>query len=475
MTSEPTENCGRESLAISERPEDRGPDPMFVRGEGQLAVLREGWNQTGHRITLWEAKQAYGDSIIDEALEYGSAILRETQTSTKDALAKRRSELGLGRRTVANAAKLSEEDVENAETFPSQVNIDKLERIAFVLGLDERFVSFRSDCGGDAELGMRLKTLQSESYGNLPHITPSAAVLLAESASVIRVQHRLQEWLEIKSELGGFQKSNDYGSSQDPAWRVGYRLAREARDKLGLSDKPIPSMRELVEKRLGIPVIQASMNQLIAGATVTNTDDRGNEVRGVLLNVHGDNSNVWVRRATLAHELGHLLYDPDHELKKVRVDSYSVSQFNPETSQSDFVEQRANAFAIAFLAPPQSVRQMTTPPIVQEHVDNVMSTFGISHTAARYHIGNCHYRQYDVPGGPSVVAPSDEQKAAEDFSIDYFPLVETVDQRRGKFSGLVAAAYEMGLVSDDTAAKYLQSEPHSIQQCSRSLRDLFEV
>lgn len=472
MTSGQTGNFDLNIPAALERTPDSGIEPKFVRGEGQLAVVRANWNQTGHVLTLWEATQAYGEPTINETLEYGSAILRESLTSTKDALTTRRLGLGLDRRTVANAARVSQDDVVKAESSPSRVDIDKLERIAFVLGLDERFVAFRADCGGDSDLGMRLKTMLQEPY---TRVTQSAAVLLAEAASVIRVQHRLQEWLDLKSELDGFQKSSEYGSNQSPAWRVGYRLAREARAKLGLGDQPIHSMRELVEKRLGIPVIQASMNQQIAGATVTNTDEKGNEVRGVLLNVDGDNSNVWVRRATLAHELGHLLYDPEHELRKVRVDSYSASQSNPETLESDYVEQRANAFAIAFLAPNEAVAKKTSPPVRQEDVDNVMSAFGISHTAARFHIGNCHYRQYDVPEGSSVAAPSDEQKAAENFSVDYFPLGETADQRRGKFSGLIAAAYEKGLVSEDTAAKYLQSEPHLVQQCSRNLRDLFEV
>ena len=475
MTSEQTGNFDRNSPATLERSPDSRIEPRFVRGEGQLAVYRENWRQTGHVLTMWEATQAYGETAINEALEYGSAILRETRTSTKDALSKRRRDLGLDQSTVARAAKVSQNDVAKAESSSSEVDIDKLERIAFVLGLDERFVAFKADCGGDSELGMRLKTMQQEPYSSATRITPSAATLLAESASVIRVQHRLQKWLNLQSELDGFQKSGDYGTYQSPAWRVGYRLAREARAKLGLGDQPILSMRVLVEKRLGIPVIQTSMSQHIAGATVTNTDEDGNEVRGVLLNINGDNSNVWVRRATLAHELGHLLYDPEHDLKKVRVDSYSAHQADPQSFQSDFVEQRANAFAIAFLAPNDAVAQMTIPPVTEEHVDEVMSTFGISHTAARFHIGNCHYRQYDVPEGSSVATPSDEQIAAENFSVDFFPLGETAYHRRGKFSGLVSAAYEAGLVSKDTAAKYLQCEPYQVTNWSKTLRELVEV
>lgn len=279
----------------------------------------------------------------------------------------------------------------------------------------------------------------------------------------------------LQIRIGTVQKSDNYGSYQSPAWRVGYRLAQDARAALNLGNNPIPSMRELVEKRLGIPVIQAGMNPVIAGATVANTDEEGNEVRGVVLNINGENAKVWVRRATLAHELGHLLYDPDSELKIVRVDSYQNSQSDPQIQQThytDFVEQRANAFAIAFLAPLESVREITSIPVKQEDVDRVMSKFGISHTAARYHIGNCHYRQYEVPEDSSMAAPSDEWKAAEDFAVDYFPLRDTSNQRRGKFSGLVADAYEKDLISEDTAALYLQCDHRMIAECSQSIREL---
>ena len=475
MTSERAHDFDRNFATTAERSTLEASEPQFIRGEGQLAVYREHWNPTGHKLTKWEATQAYGEATIEEALEYGSAILRETRSSTKDALAKRRIALGLDQRTVANAARVAEEEVVSAESLPAQVDIGSLESIAFVLGLDERFVAFRSDCGGDTDLGMRLKTLQSEAPGNTPSIPQTTAALLAEAASVIRVQHRLQKWLGFKSESDQFKKSHDYGSYQSPAWRVGYRLAQQARAALELGTGPIPSMRELVEKRLGIPVIQAGMNQTIAGATVANTDEEGNDVRGVVLNIDGENANVWVRRATLAHELGHLLYDPDDELKKVRVDSYQNSQLDPQTRQTyytDYVEQRANAFAIAFLAPLESVRKITSTPVKQEDVDRVMSKFGISHTAARYHIGNCLYRQYEVPEGSSVATPSDEWKAIEDFAVDYFPLIETSNQRRGKYSGLVAGAYEKGLISDNTAALYLQCDHRMIAECSQSIREL---
>ena len=268
------------------------------------------------------------------------------------------------------------------------------------MGLDERLLAFTPDSGGDAKLAYRLKMLQGEMGDSAGAMSAGTALLFSEAASIIRVQHRLQKWLGIRPESDSFRPDGDYGSPETPAWRLGYNLARKTRETLGLGDSPVFSMRELVEKRLGIPVIQARLPRQIAGATVMTRGD-GGEARGVVLNTVGENENVWVRRATLAHELGHLLYDPEIELENVRVDSYLDSQTNPETEtpETDFVEQRANAFAIAFLAPNEAVRQLAPTPVSEESVASVMTTFGISHTAARYHVANCHYRQFEVPSG----------------------------------------------------------------------------
>ena len=72
-------------------------------------------------------------------------------------------------------------------------------------------------------------------------------------------------------------------------------MISRTRDTLHLGHSPIRSMRELVEQRLGIPVVQARLPERIAGATVMTTNDDGDEVRGVVLNTLGGNSNVWIR------------------------------------------------------------------------------------------------------------------------------------------------------------------------------------
>ena len=448
---------------------------LFVRSEGQLAVFEEWRNPTGHVLTAWEAFTAYGFDVLAEAVEHGSAILRRTTNSTGNALQRRREALGLSCRAVGRATELSESDVWTAESAPSRLALSKLERVAFSLGLDERLLAFSKDSGGDDRLAYRLRTLLGE-RARRRTISERTALLFSEAASIIRVQLRLQKWLGLQMERDAFEPHGDYGSPRQPAWRIGYNLAEDARNTLRLGQNPIPSMRELVERRMGIPVIQTELPARIAGATVMTVDEEGREARGIVLNTVGDNTNIWIRRATLAHELGHLLYDPDESLENVRVDSYIDSQKDPETGPlTDFVEQRANAFAIAFLAPNDAVSKLAPTPVSAEAVSNVMHTFGISHTAARYHIANSHHRQFEIPSRAVSPAPSDEQKAAENFTVDYFPLPNTPIQRRGRFSGLVAESYVRGVISEDTAALYLRCSTGDLLQNVEHLRDLYEI
>jgi Zn-dependent peptidase ImmA (M78 family) len=183
-------------------------------------------------------------------------------------------------------------------------------------------------------------------------------------------------------------------------------------------------MRRLVEQVIGIPILQVELPQWISGATVVS-----DEHRGIVLNTKGATQNVLIRRATLAHELGHLLYDPASALQNLRVDSERDIVAAADTL-GDYVEQRANAFAIAFLAPPEAVRMLVQPPFDVEDVRRVMREFGIGPAAARFHIGNSHYNAYEVPSEPPNAWPSDEVRAQEDFTLDYFTPETTPPQRR---------------------------------------------
>ena len=453
----------------------------FVRGADHIALYELDVNPdaTGHIMTAWEAYHAFGLDILVEAMEYGSAVILSERRAIESSLRNRREELGLSSRRVARSAGVSEEVVAHAEEDSRSLPIQALERVAFVLGLDERRLAYHATSGADARLAARLKTLVAEPGANDVSLSERSVVRLAEAASIVRIQSELREALFGESLYARFEPYGDYGHRENPAYRIGYDLAERTRDILGLEVRPIESVRRLAEDILGIPVIQASLQEHISGATVAATDGRGKEHRGIVLNVEGPNRNVWARRITLAHEIGHLLYDPDDRLERVRVDSYEGSNRNPEYSE-DYVEQRANAFAVAFLAPLDAVRDrepMPAPgrPISGESISRVMRHFGMSLTSARFHLANAHYRQYDTPSNRDIpdTRPDDVWRAAEDFAVDYFRPEETPIQRRGRFAGLVATAYDSGLISDHTAAAYLHCEVLEFLDNREEIMDMY--
>lgn len=446
------------------------PTPeLFVRGKFELARYEPGSAATGRRLTMHEVLEAYGEKVLPEIDEHLSAVLLRSVDAIEIALRTQREQLGVTREQLASATNISTEVVKQAETFPDGVAIRDLEHLAFVLGLDPARISSHERAGADPELGVRLRVLTCDRPTPAEtRLSPQTVLRFSEAASIIVEQGRLQDWLGKPREADRFEPSPNYGP---PAWRQGYKLAAHARKQLGVGLEPIRSMRELVEDRLGIPIVQVELPPAIAGATISVSNRRG-----IVLNTVGANTNVWIRRTTLAHELAHLLFDPEARLASVRVDSYEEMQRNTEetaTSQED-VEQRANAFAVEFLAPRESVRQLSdVTAVTAGSMQSVMSEFGIGRAAARYHVRNAWYGQAELPPEYSIgVTPTDEQKAAEDFTQDFFPIRKTPVQRRGRFAMLVAEAAVSGLITADTSAQYLGCSEEEFEKALPYLLDL---
>ena len=113
-------------------------------------------------------------------------------------------------------------------------------------------------------------------------------------------------------------------------------------------------------------------------------------------------TSIWVRRATVAHELGHLLFDPV-QLDRVRVDTYQSNEIDPEshlTPRPDVVEQRANAFSIAC--------SDATGGLGHPHHFEPRLRHQLHRSSLR-----CFQRslsQYELPPDRASCDPSDEQK-----------------------------------------------------------------
>jgi Zn-dependent peptidase ImmA (M78 family)/transcriptional regulator with XRE-family HTH domain len=443
----------------------RSSDRVYVRSLDQLAL--DSPRATGRRLSAAEALDAYGWDTLLEVEHEGAALLSAGPNAPGEAIRSRRNALNLGLKQVARRAELTSAQLDDAERNARGIPLQWYERIAQALGLDERFVSVRSGPVGDERLAVRLRTLSTETGA----MSATEVASIAEAAWVATTQVRLERALGFTGRIREFTPSGNYGDVRYPPYMHGYWLADETRKKLHLGNGSLPAtLREIAEDVLGIPVIQAELGEWLAGVTVQVGD-----ARAIVANVSGMNGrNVYIRRATLAHELGHLLWDPDDRLQTLAVDTYGDLERRADEIP-DAVEQRANAFSVQFIAPQAAVLDAfyAESGAGADGVGAVMERFGISFTAARYQIWNATQRTVNFDSlRTRQRGPSEEWDAKETYAVAWHPL-KVVPSRAGRFSGVVVRAAQERLISWDTAGLYLQSTADDVRAAAPMIKELF--
>jgi Zn-dependent peptidase ImmA (M78 family) len=163
------------------------------------------------------------------------------------------------------------------------------------------------------------------------------APYLGRYASIARDLAELQGLLRVDNpaRLDGFVTR---ARSFPEPWKQGQQLAEELRKHLRLGTAPIRSMRALLQE-LSVRLLWTdSLDEKIHGLTLY--DARCGAT--IVSNRRGILASWWSQRMTLAHELCHLLID-----RAPRNPFGTVSR----AESREPMEQRANAFAIYFLAP----------------------------------------------------------------------------------------------------------------------------
>lgn len=424
----------------------------FVRSQLQLARFRG--ETKGRILTAVEAYDVFGWDAIVKVAQEGSFPLAASHDEPAATLKKRRIELGMSVDRLAKQARVLPGDILNAEQAGTVLQIHKLERIAQAMALDERVIGHIKGARGDTPLGVRLREVAQQQDAS--RFSDRDVLQLAEAAWVVARQVSLDEALNgTRRLLDSFKPSSDY---RYKAYDRGEELAQSTRAILNLDPiTPILSLKSLAEEELRIPVTQQELSEQFAGATVAN-----GSARGVVLNERGMNENVWVRRMTLAHELGHLLWDPDNHLNRLKVHRYEDVQTSGRLR--DPVEIRANAFGVNFLAPREGVRTiMASAASDVAGVTKVMAFYGISATAAKYHVFNMTHIDIDASARDLGVA-DDEWIARENMALDIFKPQATPLSRRGKFAWHVINSYRQGLISEDTAATFLCCSTNEVKE-----------
>ncbi|HEX3919098.1 MAG TPA: ImmA/IrrE family metallo-endopeptidase [Caulobacteraceae bacterium] len=435
-------------------PEERAQTSgtRFVRSQHQLSIWSPG--ASGRWLSAREALRTFGWEVLRElASRSATPLVRSNAEPTQTVLAQIDA-LGLDQKKAFDTVALSKDEVVALKSG-RQVPFRKLERLAQNLSLEPDRLGIEAQAGADTRLGFRLRSMGATEA----KLSAAAVLALAEAAWVIRKQLELSQRLGETNELGGFVPDGDYGGSLTPAWRAGFRLANATRELLGIGhSEPIESMTRLLEERLGVPVIHVELPTSFAGATIAN-----GEARGIVVNFHGKNEHVWVRRMTMAHELGHFLWDPSERLNRLVVDSYGEIEADFQT-RNDPVEQRANAFAVEFLAPREELGDVFLKARNQlEAVETVMQRFGIGRAASVYHLQNLLHGVAIKPGHIAI-EPDQSLMGREEISVSLFKPADVPISRRGRFAVLVGRAFNRSLISEDTAGALLGCPPAQTAQ-----------
>ncbi len=459
---------GTESSGDSPEKRAETSHHRFVRSQHQLSVYREG--ATGRVVNAQEALRTAGWESLQGIADNHAIPLLVRSDEPYRSIEKQLRNLGLSLKEVTRKVRWSNETTRRFE-LKKQVPFRDLERLARTIGLESDKLGITTDAGADIETGVRLRTYRNS---DPKRFTVSTVLGLAETAWTIQKQFDLAKLIGRQDESAiqslGFEPSAAYGSPLTKTYQEGYRLARKARELLGIpSDAPIASVKELIEVKLCIPVIQLEIHSELAGATVSS-----NSYRGIAINLNGDNFNPLARRMTMAHELGHLLWDPDQRLNRLVVDKYDSIIEDAVTSRSplDAVERRANAFAIEFLAPGDAiVKLFTEAGGGVSGLEKLIITFGISKTAAANHLMNASHNKIDVTeiGLPSI--STDEWEAAESLAVPLFDPQTVPVSRRGRFSYYVLKAYEDERISADTASSLYQCQSSDLTRALNSTRN----
>jgi Zn-dependent peptidase ImmA (M78 family) len=432
----------------------------FVRSQHQLSLHRE--NATGRILNAAEALRLFGWPKLQQLADRNAVPIAASSDEPYNSIIQQLSSIGVEFSKAAQKSRWSPDSIRRFEER-KQVPFRDLERMAQGIDLNEEKLGTVSSAGADHQLGVRLRTMRSSDPNRF---SESTVLGLTEAAWTIRKQLELasltnEDDRAVITKLG-ISPSSDYGSKLAPAYQIGYRLARETRKLLGLNTEvPIDSLKDLIEKRLRIPVVQLELHSDFAGATVASDGSRG-----IVINLAGDNSNPLVRRMTMAHELGHILWDPDQNLNKLRVDRYD--QLKEDAADDnyplDYVERRANAFAIEFLAPGDAiVDEFKKSKDESTGLEKLITTFGVSRTAIARHLSNSSHKALDVSSTRTGQFSTDDWEVRESLAVPVFAPQDVPISRRGRFAYLVYKAFKARLISADTAASLYRCKPNELQ------------
>lgn len=282
--------------------------------------------------------------------------------------------------SVADLAATIEGDVaavEKLEAGQSGVTTTQLDAIAETLGLDPRALRRAEEIARPApSVFLRHQGMQDFRDADLDVLDRAI-----EHARTMNALGKLLGEPESPWTNAGFAKSAAPHDTSDAPAKHGYRLATELRRTLQLPFQPLHDLRLLAEESLGIAVVVRRLSTRGVCAV---------KAGGAAAIVLGSASigGAAKLRSDIAHELCHLLHDPDRDGVHVVLDR----EHDRSTHAN---EQRARAYAVELLLPRAGLNKLLGLPATVEGqqqatglVAAAMDHFGTSWQMTANHLCN---------------------------------------------------------------------------------------
>jgi len=271
--------------------------------------------------------------------------------------------------------------------------------------------------------------------------------LLARAAEVGRILASLRARLgEVPVPLQKLRSPCSPSPAMEP-WEHGYQLGATCRERLDPRRAAIPSLQGLLEGH-GVHIAEVDFESAaIEAASLYELD----AAPVVLINRRARKFGYpFARRAVLAHEICHLLYDGGERNLTVVL--------SLETDPSP-VEQRANGFAPSFIAPGSWVELRSSEPAAMAL--ELARTWGLSFEGAAWHLKNLRLisastaeELRDLKRKPRIEAAFEEplnRTPPDQFDIDAEPSPLAL----GLLSETAIIAAAEGVISRGRAAEIL--------------------
>ena len=282
--------------------------------------------------------------------------------------------------------------------------------------------------------------------------TPGDFRILSLAAEVGRIGGFLARQLDRPSRLVALRSPLPLSGSSEP-WEQGYELGESARRELAPQSGPIKDLEGLLNE-WGVHVARVEFSAMALDAASLWENE---SLPIILLNARSIRvRSTLSRRSLLAHELCHLLHDSG-----VRNLTTQLSWSNQVGNYAAAIEQRARAFAPAFLAPRTEVRRWFAVGPGRDDaaykVEALARRWGFSLRGAIWHAKNCRIiqaktaerlglttvdQEHPWSGEFEQGHQGDSMKADRQWGSEIAPLA------RGLLASLITEAATQGVISE---------------------------